>query len=761
MSFVFSSLENVPVQENTPVKKEYLYPSFKDFLRDVQDAVRPPNEEEFKRREKLATRGSISDIELQPLPHQERHLNKMLSIFERHFAAIDVSPTGLGKTVIQFMLAKRLNLSMLVICPKTVEGVWRSHADMFGIQLIDVISYNSLAGTGPGLVGNGLLRRKPQNSRKTKKTKSDIVNLYEGTDHLYHCFNKGANSSEEVGTLVVFDEFHMIKHGDSLAFNASLTIARAVQSTSNCYSRISLVSASPFDNAHDATQTLMMLGVIKSNELYKHTGAGKYTWMGYGIEDILQWCYRHADEIGDKYHLITPDKYSNFAAGSNFPYFILKEVLKDIFVSRMDDIRFAPELTPRMTRALVPLPYANANRMAELVSKFARFRPLIESSNSGAILNLTKTQDQENPLKIFTMETADIEALKVPAIYEMAMQILTIPGPKVVIALRHTEGLEKLYDAFSAGKPLTGCTSRGMMTYDTVIIAGSFRKRDMKREARDAAIRRFQTDPTCRICLIQVQAGGVGISLHDTVGDSPRVLIAAPFYSIQTSYQVQGRISRTGTLSRPFVIWVYSALIDLEEGDPRAINFFSETRILELLRKKGDIIHSLVDVNTTNNLTAEEMEFTQRMAGNQAIVLPSDLEESNFTDLAYNNCRGESLPSRLPRERNSIMQVVEEVNKLKVRSQPQISAGLEPVSIIPSGSIENSTATTQPFSSGFSQFGMYQPPNITVLPSQVLSVPAPIFSLPATTAITPVSSLPSYSAFQSHLTQPQGWMTQQ
>lgn len=65
---------------------------------------------------------------------------------------------------------------------------------------------------------------------------------------------------------------------------------------------------------------------------------------------------------------------------------------------------------------------------------------------------------------------------------------------------------------------------------------------EVKMEARGGAVRRFQTDPDCRVFLAQIQTAGLGITLH--AADT------AIFYSLDYSYanldQARGRIHRIG-----------------------------------------------------------------------------------------------------------------------------------------------------------------------------------------------------------------------
>lgn len=67
-------------------------------------------------------------------------------------------------------------------------------------------------------------------------------------------------------------------------------------------------------------------------------------------------------------------------------------------------------------------------------------------------------------------------------------------------------------------------------------------------EKRNKIINAFQNNKI-KILVCITTVGGQGISLHDTIGDSPRVTLISPSYSINTLMQVLGRVYRTGTKS--------------------------------------------------------------------------------------------------------------------------------------------------------------------------------------------------------------------
>ena len=65
---------------------------------------------------------------------------------------------------------------------------------------------------------------------------------------------------------------------------------------------------------------------------------------------------------------------------------------------------------------------------------------------------------------------------------------------------------------------------------------------------RQNIIDRFQKDED-RVVVVNIAAGGTGISLHDLRGEYPRVSLISPCYSAKNHVQCLGRIHRNGAKS--------------------------------------------------------------------------------------------------------------------------------------------------------------------------------------------------------------------
>ena len=108
-------------------------------------------------------------------------------------------------------------------------------------------------------------------------------------------------------------------------------------------------------------------------------------------------------------------------------------------------------------------------------------------------------------------------------------------------------------------------------------------------DERAEAVGKFQTNEY-RICICMVQAGGVGLSLHDLKGTHPRVSFISPSFSAIDLRQSLGRIHRAGGLSlaRQYVLF---AADSVEEDVCRAVRRKLDN--LELLND-GDLMSPIL-----------------------------------------------------------------------------------------------------------------------------------------------------------------------
>jgi hypothetical protein len=141
-----------------------------------------------------------------------------------------------------------------------------------------------------------------------------------------------------------------------------------------------------------------------------------------------------------------------------------------------------------------------------------------------------------------------IELLKVPIFIEQA-KLFIENNKSVVIFVNYLKTIEELNNNLNC-----------------VVVHGSLSVAE-----RQHNIEQFQSDAV-RIIVLQVNAGGVGISLHDLNGNHPRmVLISCPDSAVALK-QALGRTVRSGALTHVIQKLVFAANVDYEKTIARNIN---------------------------------------------------------------------------------------------------------------------------------------------------------------------------------------------
>lgn len=140
-----------------------------------------------------------------------------------------------------------------------------------------------------------------------------------------------------------------------------------------------------------------------------------------------------------------------------------------------------------------------------------------------SVEDLRRKENQSEALAKLTYARMRIEVLKIPKVVQMAKDFCKI-GKSIAIFTNFTDTINLI-----STKLKTNCIVYG----------------EQKIQDRNNNIEAFNSDKE-RIILCNIKSGGVGISLHDTVGKYPRIAIVLPSYSAQDMLQALGRINRAG-----------------------------------------------------------------------------------------------------------------------------------------------------------------------------------------------------------------------
>lgn len=149
-----------------------------------------------------------------------------------------------------------------------------------------------------------------------------------------------------------------------------------------------------------------------------------------------------------------------------------------------------------------------------------------------------QAEDGNSHLTLMLRARQISEASKLPLIAEQVDDAVE-QGMSVAVFVNFQDSLATLAEVLKAHSPVT--------------IHGG-----QTAEERQAAIDGFQAD-TRRVIIANIQAGGVGVSLHDLNGNHPRLAIISPTWSAVDLRQTLGRVHRAGGKTKSIQRLVYAA----------------------------------------------------------------------------------------------------------------------------------------------------------------------------------------------------------
>lgn len=529
------------VEEATPVKQ------LPDFLQEMKDV-----DEDFEK--------DVEDVEhfehdtYELFPDQEEVLSQVKRILRRSRGYIDQTGTGDGKTYTTMSVAKAGKLDLFVVCPMTLEEQWKDYCERYGFRLT-CISFDKLSGKGDKGVKHPYLKRIKE-VKVSKSGKETKIISYE--------VQKAFKDLLSRGILLVIDECHFIKN-NSLRFKAVHALFQELFATPHCKSRFALLSATILDKDEHALQFMRLIGYIKHPKLHSSDGRGGTKYLG--IQELIDCCLKM-------------DKEKTEAILEENP--LTKESAKSLVFDLCCGV-VGPTIGVKAIPP--PCPYKSDRR-----NGFYNIRDEDKPKLADAVKLLSKAmgveKDEEGNYHVvdegdFANITVSLMMLELGKCYDIARVAKIMlkhrikddrfekVNPKVIIGLNYKESIFKV--------------KQYLKDYDCAILYG-----ETPKNKRHTIIKRFNTDPTCRVMIMNNAVGGVGLSLHDTVGDSPRYTIVSPStYNTTYLHQVAGRTMRRGVKSNSYVRIFYA-----KDNDELAVR--------EAHNKKSRTLKKMHGKNTNN-----------------------------------------------------------------------------------------------------------------------------------------------------------------
>ena len=140
-----------------------------------------------------------SDINKLLLPYQILHTFNMINALKNNKVVIDGSYTGTGKTFTTAASCAQLNLTVVVICPKSIISSWKNILDLFKVKSIMIVNYETIRSL-KYIDKNGDKKECPY----IKKVNGNFI------------WDFSTHSSKGKDIVMIFDEVHKCKNKNSI-----------------------------------------------------------------------------------------------------------------------------------------------------------------------------------------------------------------------------------------------------------------------------------------------------------------------------------------------------------------------------------------------------------------------------------------------------------------------------------------------------------------------------------------------------------------
>jgi superfamily II DNA or RNA helicase len=342
------------------------------------------------------------DIEDKLLKYQINHTRNLISVIKKNKTVLDASDTGTGKTYCGIALCKQLNLSPLIICPKSVIKTWETVCKGFQVKPFAIVNYETLK-NGKYYNKNGARVLCPFLQVKENEKESKTEYIWEFRE------------KEKENLIIIFDEVH--KCSDINTLNGKLLFT-----AKNLDTFMLVLSATICDHPENFRLFFYILNFIEPEQVKKN----KIDYLRY--QYIMQnWIMRDAKPMWRIHNMLFPDRGSR----------IRIDALGDLF----------PETQ------IIASPYnMGKKREEEIEREYSKIQNELEN------LQDKSKKDKSNILVKLLRSQQKIELLKIPLFIQLTNDFIE-NNYSVVIFVNFTQTLESLSDQL-----YTDCVIYGQQT---------------------------------------------------------------------------------------------------------------------------------------------------------------------------------------------------------------------------------------------------------------------------------------------------------
>lgn len=448
---------------------------------------------------------------------QVEHVQNLIYALKKHGVALDTSDTGTGKTYAAIAVAAALGLRVIINCPKAVIPNWHNVCTILDVEQLMIINYEALR-TGKYFVTlEDFLNDERTDCPYINLVREDVVNQMTQEPIL----NANGHTKTKVvdivwsipeNTLVIFDEAHVGKNGLN---NSIPTINSKI-----------MVMAKPQLEPQRNVYGLFLSATITDK-------LDNFDVIGYLLGLFPNYSKKSYKQFIDK----LPDDHLKAIHQMLYPERASRMDIKQIKMLTGDS-QFKKNDIQAKTYTL------DASSAAEIEAAHDSIRQALTA------LRQKQPVDGQHPLVVILRARQRIELLKIP-IFVDETQTYINAGKSVIIFVNFSETMDtivqKLHDA------------NKFASDEIDVIRGG-----QSGEEREEIVQRFQNDDI-RVLVCNIEAGGVGISLHDIHGEHARASLISPTWKAIHLKQCLGRGYRANAKSDMTQRIIY---VKSENGEP-------------------------------------------------------------------------------------------------------------------------------------------------------------------------------------------------
>lgn len=464
---------------------------------------------------------------------------------------IDTSTMGGGKSYILLFLSLYFDLPLFIIGPLTVVHMWNFLCKKYGVKRITVINYEKLR------------------SQTGYQPKHEYLHRYDLNGHVSFAVTNKFKSIVENGILLVIDEFQNLKNNSS-KFKACNALLEEVNRSAGP-TRFGLISGTPIDKESQIINLLRLLGFIRSKELYQ-IGANTPTK---GFAELINACYNI-----DPIVTLETIKGMSFSPTTivSVCYNLYINVIKPRYSGSMTEAPLPPGVLRHISNGFYNINPANLNKLTQAIAQLES--AIVNTPQEAFDLldeeDIERRNNTNRPSQWELIQNAlvKIENAKAYDMARVAKQYLDAnPTHKFIIGINFTTSTIPLL-------------LQHLNEYSPLILTGK-----IKEKHRPGIIDAFSKNINYRLLIMNIKVGGVGISLHDTVGNRETKMILSPNYDFLSLIQAAYRIARMGQKSSSYVSFFYGKGVGQVEK-----------RVLLSLITKSKVLRQMLETATSMNM---------------------------------------------------------------------------------------------------------------------------------------------------------------